>query len=139
MTRLVRKASGAGVALVLAACGGSDVGTGPGNGGSSFSQDVNPIFGAEGCSTGNCHGGGAGGLTLTASAATNYGNLVDVPAGSAPTFLLVEPNNSTDSYLVMKLEGRQVSGSQMPLGGGALSAGQISTIRGWIDAGAQDN
>jgi hypothetical protein len=137
MRRLVRTVPILGIALVFAACGGSDVPTGPDPQGASFSQDVNPIL-VGGCSAGSCHGGGVGGLTLTASAATNYANLVGVQASSAPAFQLVNPNNATDSYVVMKLEGRQLSGSQMPLGG-ALSAAQITTIRSWIDDGAQNN
>ena len=102
----------------------------------SFAQDVNPIFAAAGCTASNCHGGGASGLTLGSSAASNFAHLVNVASSSAPTFLLVRPNNPTDSYLIMKLEGRQLSGGRMPLGGQALSTTQIATIKNWISAGA---
>lgn len=138
-----------GLVLLAAACGGSDVPTGPdggddGSGGGdppppaspSFSQDVNPIFAAKGCTAGNCHGGGQGGLTLTASASSNYANLVNV-ASSDPSFLLVEPGDPQNSYLVIKVEGR--AGSRMPIGGSPLSDNQIQTLRNWISAGAQDN
>lgn len=135
---------------LAAACGGSDV-TGPnGNGGSggdntpppanpSFLEDVNPIFTTGGCTAGSCHGGGSGDLTLSGSVSTDYANLVNVPSSSAPSFLRVEPNNARDSYLVMKLEGRQLSGGRMPLGRQPLSSNQIGTIKNWIDAGALNN
>jgi hypothetical protein len=132
--------------LAVAACGGSDVtspdaGDDPGDPpveNPSFSLDVVPIFVAGGCTAGNCHGGGAGGLTLTSSSATSYANLVNVPSSSDDSFLRVEPGNPTDSYLVMKLEGR--GGRQtMPLGRAPLSTNQIGTIRNWITADAPDN
>jgi hypothetical protein len=139
MKRLIRSASRAAAVLVLAACYEGDAVTDPDPPvGTSFSEDVNPIFAVGGCTASGCHGSGAGELTLTPSAAANYASLVNVPASSASTFLLVEPSNSQDSYVVMKLEGRQTSGARMPLGG-ALSSSQITTIRAWIDAGAPDN
>lgn len=131
--------------LVFAACGGSDVPTGPeGTGGSdpppsaspSFSSEVNPILTAKGCTAGNCHGGGQAGLTLTSSAPSNYANLVNVQS-SDPSFLLVEPGDAQNSYLVMKVEGR--AGSRMPVGGAALTSNQIQTMRNWIDSGAPNN
>lgn len=149
MNRKARVAALCGFVVLAAACGGSDVPTGPegGGGGSgggdpspsaspSFSEAVNPIFTAKGCTTGNCHGGGQGGLMLTASASANYANLVGVQS-SNPSFLLVEPGDAQDSYLVIKVEGR--AGSRMPIGGTPLSDNQIQTIRNWIDSGAQDN
>jgi len=51
----------------------------------------------------------------------------------------VLPNNATDSYLVIKLEGRQSAGGQMPLGGAPLSAADLASIKNWINAGAQNN
>lgn len=129
------------LAVLVAACGGSDVGTGPDDGGGppaspSFATHVNPIFDAKGCTAGSCHGGGAGGLTLTGSASTNYSNLVSVQS-SDPLFLLVEPGDADNSYLVRKVEGS--AGARMPLGGSPLSSNQIQTIRNWIDSGALNN
>jgi uncharacterized protein YjdB len=105
----------------------------------SFSQVVNEIFVQTGCTSGNCHGGNAGDLTLTSSPATSYANLVNVPASAEPSLLLVKPSDSFNSYLVMKLEGRQSSGARMPIGGRSLSAADLATIKSWIDAGAPDN
>ena len=136
--------------LFVAACGGSDVVTGPASGTGndsssppatdpSFAGDVSPIFATAGCTASSCHGGEAGGLTLGSSATSNFTNLVNVASSSAPAFLLIRPNNPTDSYLVMKLEGRQLSGGRMPLGGQALGSAQIATIRSWISAGAMND
>ena len=105
----------------------------------SFSQVVNEIFVRRGCTAGNCHGGGSGGMTLTSSAATNYANLVNVLATAEPTLLRVRPNDAFNSYLVMKLEGRQNSGATMPIGGQRLNATDLGNIKDWINAGAPNN
>jgi len=135
---------------VLVACGGSDVVTGPdgsgGDGGNtppvanpSFSQDVEPILSAAGCTAGNCHGGGSGGLTLTGSAPTDYANLVGV-VSSCGLFQYVNPGDAANSYVVMKLENRNTcGGGRMPLARAALSSNRIGTIRNWIDSGAPNN
>lgn len=138
-----------GLVILAAGCGGSDLPTGPdgagdgsGNGdpppsaNPSFSQEVNPIFTSKGCTAGSCHRGGQAGLTLTTSASSNYANLVNVQS-SDPSFLLVEPGDAQNSYLVMKVEGR--AGNRMPVGGSALTSNQIQTIRNWITAGAPNN
>lgn len=136
--------------VLMVACGGSDVvtgvdGSGGGGGGTSspppanpsFSQDVNPIFTQKGCTAGNCHGGGSGGMTLNGSAATDYASLVNIVSTANPSFLRVKPGDAQNSYLVMKVEGR--AGSRMPIGGSALTSTQIGTIRNWIDSGAANN
>jgi hypothetical protein len=139
-----------GLVLFAAACYSGDGLTGPDGEGNppddpppapnpSFAQDVSPIFTAGGCTGTSCHGSGADGLTLTSSVATNYANLVNVPSSSAPAFLRVEPNDPTNSYLVMKLEGRQLSGGRMPQGRPPLTSSQIGTIKNWISAGAPNN
>lgn len=150
MNGRIRRAVLYGFTALAAACGGSDVPTGPDGGGGggagggdpvppaspSFSQDVNPIFVTKGCTAGSCHGGGRGDLTLTTSASVNYANLVNVQS-SDPAYLLVEPGDPQNSYLVMKVEGR--AGSRMPLTGTPLTANQIQTIRNWIASGAPND
>jgi hypothetical protein len=140
----------AAVCLTFAGCGGSDVSTGldedPEDPGGemptetpSFAADVNTLFVNRGCTAGNCHGGGAGDLSLTSTASTSYADLVGVASDAEPSFLRVEPGDAQNSYLVIKLEGRQSSGGRMPLGGAALSASEIATIRAWIEAGAAND
>jgi len=48
----------------------------------------------------------------------------------------VAPGDPDNSYLVQKVEGTAAVGSQMPLGGPALSQSQINDIRQWIQDGA---
>jgi hypothetical protein len=105
----------------------------------SFSSVVNEIFVRRGCTAGNCHGNGAGGLSLSSRAATSYGSLVGVPSSDAPSILLVAPGSAANSYLVMKLEGNQVSGARMPIGGAPLSTTDLQAIKDWINAGAPNN
>ena len=104
----------------------------------SFVTDINPIFQTRGCASGACHGSGAGGLTLTSSAAENYGRLVGVQAAGEP-FQLVAAGDAQNSYLVIKIEGRQTSGTRMPRGGNPLDAVDTGNIRNWIDNGAANN
>lgn len=137
-----------GLLFIGGACGG-DGPTYPGNGGEdtreilaepSFGADINGIFQRRGCTASSCHGapGGQAGLELGASASANYAELVDVQATSE-SFLRVEPGNANDSYLVIKLEGRQQEGAQMPLGGPALDNVDLTNIKNWINNGASNN
>jgi len=104
----------------------------------SFATDINSIFQQRGCSAGSCHGNGAGALTLTASATENYDRLVGVQA-TAEAFQLVAPGDAQNSYLVIKIEGRQSQGGQMPRGANPLDGIDQANIRNWIDNGAPNN
>ncbi len=132
----------------LAACGGNgDSPMAPGNGGDdrvvlmnpSFSTDIQEIIVRRGCSAGQCHGSGAGGLTLTNSAASNHAALVGIEATSEPGFVRVEPGDPANSYVVIKLEGRQSVGARMPLGAPPLDDIDLTNFRNWITTGAQNN
>ena len=78
-------------------------------------------------------------MTLGSSAASNYGVLVDVPSTSEPGFNRVQPNDATNSYIVIKLEGRQSVGAQMPIIGFPLGRIDMTNIRNWINGGAPNN
>lgn len=142
-------------ALVFAACGG-DSGTNPDGGGGggnnngggtgsgrvvkvdpSFASDVQEIFDRTGCSASSCHGTvEAGGLRLTSG--SSYAELVNVAAeGESGTRVI--PNDATNSYLVIKIEGRQNFGGRMPSGGPALDTIDVGNIRNWINQGAKNN
>lgn len=142
--------------LLLAACGGDDSPVGPGNGDGngngdgdgdtvldnpSFADNINPIFAEHGCTASGCHGSpdGQAGLILGSDAAANRSELVDVASTSEPDFLRVDPGDAENSYLVIKLEGRQSVGDQMPLNGTPLGDVDLGNIRNWIDNGAPDN
>jgi len=105
----------------------------------SFSAVVNEIFVRRGCAANSCHGRGAGDLTLSTNSATSYAELVDVQATAEPTLIRVLPGDADNSYLVIKLEGRQSSGGRMPIGGAPLGAADLANIKNWINAGAPNN
>lgn len=136
--------------VFLTACGG-DGGTDPGTDGDgnvdppartikenpSFAADVQEIFDRTGCSSSSCHGAGqAAGLDLRA--ANSYADLVNVGATNEPLIRVI-PNDAQNSYLVIKIEGRQSVGSRMPIGGGALDNVDVANIRNWINTGALNN
>jgi hypothetical protein len=142
--------------LFVAACGGSDSPTDPADGGDggdggsadtrtikanpSFANDVVEIFMRRTCTSAGCHGGGAGGLTLTSSAATSFANLVGVTSGNSGEVYVIA-NDAVNSYLVKKLEGTQGSGNgnRMPSGGAVLDNIDITNIKNWINTGAGNN
>jgi len=99
----------------------------------SYAADVQPIWNSH-CI--GCHGaGGNAGLDLRASAGPAA--LVNVAATGYAGSRVV-PGDPDASVLTRKLQGDPTTGDRMPLGG-ALSAGQIETIRSWIAAGALNN
>lgn len=105
----------------------------------SFSTDIQEIIQRRGCSASQCHGSGAGEMTLTNSASTNHSAWVGVEAASEPSFLRVEPGDPENSYVVIKLEGRQSVGARMPLNAPILDDIDLANIRNWISLGAQNN
>mgnify|MGYP001606506423 CR=1 FL=1 len=104
--------------------------------GPKFSTDVQPIFTAN-CAS--CHDGRVLTKGLDLRSGNAYGQLVNVVAYEAPLKKRVAPNDAANSYIIIKLEGRQVIGSQMPEGLPPLSSADIQTIRAWINSGAPNN
>jgi hypothetical protein len=103
----------------------------------SFAQDIQPIL-SPGCTIGGCHDASASaGLDLRPGQSLQ--NLIDVRSVQEPNLTRIIPFDAQNSYLIIKLEGRQNQGSRMPLGGQALGATQIQNIRNWINRGARDN
>jgi hypothetical protein len=102
----------------------------------SFAADIQSIFNNN-CISSGCHNAGAaGGVVLLQG--QSYVNLTNVASTQEPAKTRVIPGDSTDSYIVIKLEGRQTNGSRMPLGG-VLNSNSIQNIKNWIDKGAKDN
>ena len=133
------------LAVLMVSCGGS---TGPRGTDDSedtrrvlefpeFRADVMEVFDRNGCTSG-CHDLGQGGLTLLAGdPTTSYAQLVNEPAHSE-SFLRVKPSDPDSSYLVIKIEGRNVVGSPMPPGD-ALDLIDRTNLRKWIENGAPFN
>jgi len=126
--------------LIILGCGGSDKPTSS-NGTVKedplFAADIQPILNAS-CARSGCHNSTASaGMNLSSGQA--YANIVNVASSEVPSRKRVLPNDAENSYLVMKLEGRQTSGGRMPLGGGSLGSTQIQLIKNWINQGAKNN
>jgi len=86
-----------------------------------------------------CHTGG--GDTLPASmdfttTGATIESLINVQSVQEPQLTRVVPGNADASYLINKLEGTQLVGSQMPFRGTPLTEAEIATVRAWIDEGA---
>jgi len=135
----------------LTACG--DSGTGPGDnpsdGGSngsdtrvivadpSFATVIQEIFNRKGCASGSCHGSArSAGLSLVSG--SSYASLVNVTATQSTAFRVI-PGNANDSYLIVKVEGRQTVGDRMPAGGSALDNIDLGNLKNWINQGAKNN
>ncbi len=102
----------------------------------SFAGDIQPIFTAN-CALQNCHAApGQEGMVLSQGVA--YSNIVNVNSNEVPSLMRVRPTLPDSSYLVLKTEGRQSVGTQMPPTG-PLGSSEIQLIRNWATKGAQDN
>ncbi len=93
------------------------------------------------CATANCHdrAGHAGGLDLETPGLA--GRLLNVRSTMCSGRVLVDPTSPAAGYFVEKLSASPRCGGRMPLGAPALSAGELTCVRGWlatlaVDAGA---
>ena len=137
---------------LVAGCGGGAEPTDPGGNGDpnqmtreiktnpSFTRDIQEIIERGSCNDSACHGPASGeaGLTLSTDLVANYRNLVNVPARSERQFLLVEPGDADNSYLVIRFEDRQSVGALMPIGL-PLDSIDLTNFRNWINNGAPEN
>ncbi len=89
------------------------------------------------CALSGCHSGGAPQQGMSLVSGQSFANIVDVASAEQPSLKRVNPGDAANSYLYMKITGdARITGAQMPLTGGALSADKIAAIRDWINAGA---
>jgi len=80
----------------------------------------------------------AGGLVLLEG--RSYQQLVGRASTGKPGETRVIPGDGQNSYMVKKLEGRDIVGERMPRGNGPfLTEGQMLVIRQWIKDGAPNN
>lgn len=90
------------------------------------------------CSSGYCHGGGAGGWSAKDKDGT-YAQLVGPSSTQCSGLARVEPGQPEKSALYLKVRGMftpQCRGNRMPSAMG-LPADQIELVRSWIAAGAR--
>jgi hypothetical protein len=137
------KAAGAALALLLAvACGGDGVLPTQGGGMPSaptLSTIQASIFTPR-CAIDGCHAGSDPQQGLDLSDGAAHVHLVGVASTELAQYDRVSPGDPDDSYLVMKLTGDpRIAGSPMPLIGAPLDAGELDTIRRWIEAGAKND
>ena len=138
----------------LASCGGGDPNpTGPDNGGGggggpqmtrlikpnpTFELDIQDIFVRTRCADSGCHRAGQGGFFLRPNDAANYANIVNVSSDTEREFLLIDPFDATNSYIVIRVEGRQRIGVTMPIGASVDSI-DLTNLKNWINNGAPNN
>lgn len=101
-----------------------------------FSDIQKNIF-SQNCALSGCHTQPAPAAGMDLSQGSAYQNLVNVPSTTDSQIDRVEPGDSDNSMLIMRLEGTVMP--QMPLRGNPLPQQQINTIREWIDNGAENN
>lgn len=136
----------AAAAVILAGCSSNDTPTSPGGGSGGGTVEVDPSFSTvvqeiltrRGCTNSSCHGQ-ATQADLDLRPGTAYGELVNVQAFQDPGRTRVIPGDAQNSYLIIKLEGRQSVGGQMPATGAPLDSIDLNNIRNWIDQGAKNN
>ena len=103
----------------------------------SFAQDIQAIFNGS-CALRGCHDSTAS-SNLNLNQGNAYANIVNVDSFQDAGKKLVVPSDANDSYLVIKIEGRQSVGSRMPLNRSPLSDAKTQTIKNWINNGAGNN
>jgi len=103
----------------------------------SFAADIQTIFSSS-CALSGCHAAGSaqGGLVLASGQA--YANIVNIASTGDPAKKRVLPGDVANSYLVLKIEGNQTSGTRMPPTG-PLASNLIQNIKNWVAKGAKYN
>ena len=108
----------------------------------SFATHIGPLLNAS-CGGSGCHGGASPqqGMFLVTDSAYKY--TVNVASVAVPAMDRIEPGNTSQSYLIHKLENTQGtvggSGLRMPQGAPPLNVQTIRMIRRWVTAGALNN
>lgn len=99
-------------------------------------SDVQSVL-TSNCAIAGCHIGTSSAHQLDLSEWAAYALIVNVPSLENPDLMRVKPFDPENSYLMRKVEGNNITGERMPLGGPYLSQTEISLIRQWIWNGAQ--
>lgn len=99
-----------------------------------FKEHIAPVF-QNNCTMSGCHdASGTAGLVLLSEEA--HSEIVNVQSLNEPEYMLVKPGDADNSYIIIKLEGRQAVGVQMPHSRPPLNTETIQTIKNWINQGA---
>jgi hypothetical protein len=141
-------ATGVVAALIAAGCANSNPALVPPPpvGAVSLQNNVQPIFSTTCAASSSCHAGSTPQAGMNLEPGQSYANLVG-PSGTGvqslevPSLMRVKPGDSSQSYIIDKLEGTNIPTglAQMPFGGPYLSPSTIQIIKDWINQGAKDN
>lgn len=106
----------------------------------SYASQVQPIWAAK-CISNACHDNTMPQERLNLTASVSRAAMVGVASQQCPSTKLVNAGNPDQSYLMFKLQGSGpcMTGSRMPKGASALTAGQLQLVRDWIVNGAPNN
>lgn len=118
--------------------GGTNTGTTGSTVQANFESIQSEVFNKS-CAVSGCHTGSSAPLGLNLDAGASYGLLVNQASVQMPSVLRVAPSDPDNSYLIRKLEGNNISGSQMPRNRAPLAQADIDMIRQWITDGAQNS
>jgi hypothetical protein len=103
---------------------------------SKFSQIQKQVFDVS-CAAAGCHTGTNPAGNLNLSAGESYNQLVDVSSLLYPARKRVNPNQSSESVLILLLRGSL--SPRMPQGRTPLSDAVVDSIAKWIDSGAPND
>ena len=100
-------------------------------------DSIQQIFTAN-CAFSNCHGGATPQQDMSLEdARTSWLAIVGVASIQRSQFQRIEPGDSLDSYVVMKLRNDPRKGGQpMPLGAFPLDSASVMSIALWAEQGA---
>jgi hypothetical protein len=101
-----------------------------------YNSQIQPIFNAN-CAFVGCHGGSNPQQGMNLQSGQSYSNIVNVPSNEVPSLDRIEPFDSDNSYLYLKIIGAPgIVGEQMPRGGTPLPEATTDLIAQWINEGA---
>jgi hypothetical protein len=93
---------------------------------------VNKIF-SKSCATSGCHGGKHPKMQLSLEADDIPDNMIGVPSKQNGDMLLIDTNDPSKSYLLLKMTGgKGMKGKKMPIMKAALKKDELEAVTEWI-------
>ncbi len=103
----------------------------------TFSSIQEDVFDVN-CAFPGCHAGTSPQAGLLLTSGNSYSNLINVTSVLNPNFKIVQPGNSSESFLIKMLKNTGDGTSLMPPSG-KINERLIDSIAAWIDGGAINN
>lgn len=129
--------------MVIYGCSDTSTGTNDddngGNGGNGGGDPQPTYTNVSQILNGNCGGSGCHINQRTSGVQLDSYSNVTNSVGDQYGEEIVQPGDAAGSPIVDKIESNPEFGERMPLNGSPLSTEEISLIRDWIDAGAENN